>query len=156
MERIVTVGARLLRTGVAADDEAGNLHGTRLAQTFDRFDAGLFFRWAIIIRDNQVGRMIAFCESGEGRTVGAGSYYMPAPAWKESARPLQHKRIVINEHDELAIGSIRVSAGADAFATSGRAATSGTATAKAGPLAQSRHQGEWVIEQPAQPIDCKT
>jgi hypothetical protein len=100
--------------------------------------------------------MIAFCESGEGRTVGAGSYYMPAPARKASARPLQHKRIVINEHNELAIGLIRVSAGADAFATSGRAATSGTATAKAGPLAQSRHQADWVIEQPAQPIDCKT
>jgi hypothetical protein len=27
--------------GVATDDEAGNLHGTRLAQTFDRFDARL-------------------------------------------------------------------------------------------------------------------
>jgi hypothetical protein len=42
VEEIVTIGAgfaQRLRTGVAADDEAGNLHGTGLAQTFDRFDA---------------------------------------------------------------------------------------------------------------------
>src|SRR5436189_191681 len=50
--------------------------------------------------------MIAVGESGKPGGIGAGRYHMVAPVSKQSAHPLEHKWIVINDEDQLAMGYI--------------------------------------------------
>src|SRR5215813_2516890 len=60
----------------------------------------------MVIRDNQVGRMLVVGDCRKRSAVGVGGYHVIAPASKQSAHPLQHKRIVVNNDDALAAGYI--------------------------------------------------
>src|SRR5215469_613294 len=79
---------------------------------------------------------------------------MIAPASKQSAHPLQYKRIVIDDHNQLAIACIhkRMSGGGrfPDFRPRGNARHR---DGKAGSLPQYRRQTHRMVEQPAQPVN---
>src|SRR5207248_8431851 len=93
-------------------------------------------------------------EFGKPGAIGAGCYHMIAPASKQSAHPLEHKWVVINDDDQLAMGYIsQCRGGGRRFADFGSRGNHGHRNPKAGSLPQYRPQIDLMIKQPAQPVD---
>src|SRR5215472_7260884 len=79
---------------------------------------------------------------------------MIAPASKQSAHPLQYKRIVIDDHNQLAIGCIhKRMSGGGRFADFRPRGNARHRDGKAGSLPQYRRQTHRMVEQPAQPVN---
>src|SRR6266436_3777111 len=79
---------------------------------------------------------------------------MIAPASKQSAPPLQDERIVIDHHDQLAIGCIhKRMSGGGRLADFGPRGNTRHRDGKAGSLPQYRRQTHRMVEQPAQPVN---
>src|SRR6266498_2532097 len=79
---------------------------------------------------------------------------MIAPASKQSAHPLQHERIVIDHHDQLAIGCIyKRMIGGGRFTDFRPRGNARHRDGKAGSLPQYRRQTHRMVEQPAQPVN---
>src|SRR4029453_3894827 len=79
---------------------------------------------------------------------------MIAPASKQSAHPLQYERIVVDHHDQVAIGCIyKRMSGGGRFADFRPRGNARHREGKAGPLPQYRRQMHRMAEQPAQPVN---
>src|SRR6266436_2776548 len=79
---------------------------------------------------------------------------MIAPASKQSAHPLQYERIVVDHHDQLAIGCIhKRMRGSGRFADFRPRGNARHRDGKAGSLPQYRRQTYRMVEHPAQPVN---
>src|SRR5215470_10112007 len=79
---------------------------------------------------------------------------MIAPASNQSAHPLQYERIVVDHHDQVAIGCIhKRMSGGGRFADFRPRGNARHRDGKAGSLPQYRRQMHRMVEQPAQPVN---
>src|SRR5215831_18893309 len=79
---------------------------------------------------------------------------MIAPASKQSAHPLQYEWIVVDDHNQFAIGCIhKRMSGGGRFGDFRPRGNARHRDGKAGSLPQYRRQTQRMIEQPAQPVN---
>src|SRR6516162_2392957 len=79
---------------------------------------------------------------------------MISPASKQSAHPLQYERIVVDHHDQFAIGCIhKRMSGGGRFADFRPRSNARHRDGKAGSLPQYRCQTHLMVEQPPQPVN---
>src|SRR5207247_10651587 len=60
----------------------------------------------MIVRNYDVGRMIVLRQSSKRGAAGGPDYDAAAPASDQPTHPLQHKRIVVDHDDKLAVGCV--------------------------------------------------